>query len=45
MGLAETYRYAGRRAEAVKYYERYLATHPQGEDAVAARNAINALKE
>ena len=45
MGLAETYRYQGRRADAVKYYERYLALHPEGDDAVAARNAISQLKE
>jgi len=45
MGLAETYRYEGRRAEAVAYYQKYLAAHPDGEDAVAARNAIEALKE
>lgn len=45
MGLAETFRYEGRRTEAVTYYRRYLAAHPEGEDAVAARNAIDALKE
>ncbi|HTP29228.1 MAG TPA: zinc-ribbon domain-containing protein [Anaeromyxobacteraceae bacterium] len=45
MGLAETYRYEGRRGEAVSYYKKYLAAHPQGEDAVAAANAVEALKE
>jgi predicted Zn finger-like uncharacterized protein len=45
MGLAETYRYEGRRTDAVTYYHRYLAAHPDGEDAVAARSAIEALKE
>jgi tetratricopeptide (TPR) repeat protein len=45
LGLAETYRYEGRRADAVKYYERYLAVSPDGEDAVAAQNAIKSLKE
>ena len=45
MGLGETYRYQGRKADAVKYYERYLALHPEGDDAVAARNAISQLKE
>jgi tetratricopeptide (TPR) repeat protein len=45
MGLAETYRYEGRRTEAVTYYRKYLDAHPVGEDAVAARNAIDALKE
>jgi tetratricopeptide (TPR) repeat protein len=45
IGLAETFRYEGRRADAVKWYERYLAAHPGGDDAVAARNAITQLKE
>ena len=45
MGLAETFRYEGRTAEAVKYYQEYLAAHPRGESAVAARNAIQSLKE
>jgi len=45
LGLAETYRYEGRRADAVTYYERYLAASPDGEDAVAAQNAIKSLKE
>jgi predicted Zn finger-like uncharacterized protein len=45
MGLAETYRFQGRKADAVKYYEQYLAAHPKGEDAVAAQNAISKLKE
>jgi predicted Zn finger-like uncharacterized protein len=45
MGLAETYRYEGRNADAVKYYQRYLTAHPAGDDAVAARNAISQLKE
>jgi predicted Zn finger-like uncharacterized protein len=45
MGLAETYRYEGRRPDAVKYYELYLASHPEGDDAVAARNALTQLKE
>ena len=45
IGLAETYRYEGRRAEAVGYYQKYLAAHPDGEDAVAARNALGQLKE
>jgi tetratricopeptide (TPR) repeat protein len=45
MGLAETYRYEGRRAEAVTYYRKYLAAHPGGEEANAARNAMDALKE
>jgi hypothetical protein len=45
MALGETYRYEGRRAEAVVYYQKYLAAHPEGEAAEAARNAIDALTE
>jgi tetratricopeptide (TPR) repeat protein len=45
MGLAETYRYEGRRADAVTYYRKYLAAHPQGRDAAAAHSAIDALQE
>ncbi len=45
MGLAETYRYEGRQAEAVGLYERYLAVQPSGGYADAARNAIQSLKE
>ena len=45
MGLAETYRYEGRRADAVTYYRKYLAAHPQGRDAAAAQSAIEALQE
>lgn len=44
LGLAETYRYEGRRADAAAYYQRYLAAHPEGRDASAARNALEALK-
>jgi hypothetical protein len=45
LGLAEATRYQGKKSEAIQHYERYLALHPDGEDAVAARNAINQLKE
>jgi hypothetical protein len=45
MGLAETFRYEGRRAQAVSYYNQYLEAHPEGEDASAARSALEALKE
>jgi predicted Zn finger-like uncharacterized protein len=45
LGLAETYRWQGRRKDAIKYYESYLAAHPDGEDAVAARNAVVQLEE
>jgi len=44
-GMAETQRYMGHKAEAVTFYQRFLAAHPQGDDAVAARNAISQLKE
>ncbi|HSN16403.1 MAG TPA: tetratricopeptide repeat protein, partial [Anaeromyxobacteraceae bacterium] len=45
LGLAEAARYQGKKSEAIQHYERYLALHPDGDDAVAARNAINQLKE
>jgi hypothetical protein len=45
LGLAEAARYQGKKSEAIQHYERYLALHPDGEDAVAARNAIQQLKE
>jgi tetratricopeptide (TPR) repeat protein len=45
MGLAETFRYEGRRPEAVGYYRKYLAAHPRGADAAAARSAIESLED
>jgi tetratricopeptide (TPR) repeat protein len=45
LGLAETYRWQGKKAQAITYYERYLASHPDGDEAVVARNAITQLKE
>jgi len=45
LGLAETYRWQGKKAEAITYYERYLTHHPDGEEAAVARNAISQLKE
>jgi regulator of sirC expression with transglutaminase-like and TPR domain len=45
MGLAETYRTQGKKAEAIRYYERYLEVRPNGPDAPVARSAIQRLKE
>ncbi|MBK9519220.1 MAG: zinc-ribbon domain-containing protein [Anaeromyxobacter sp.] len=45
MGLAETYRAQGKKAEALALFERYLAVHPGGEEAAVARYAISQLKE
>ncbi len=45
LGLAETYRYEGRRADALTYYRQYLAAHPDGAAADAARKAVQALEE
>jgi predicted Zn finger-like uncharacterized protein len=45
LGLAETCRAQGRKAEAIELFERYLAAHPEGDEAAVARNAINQLKE
>ncbi len=45
LGLGETYRATGRKAEAIAMFERYLTEHPEGDEAPVARNAINQLKE
>ncbi len=45
MGLAETYRSQGKKAEAIRYYERYLEILPNGPEASVARSAIERLKE
>ena len=44
-GLAETCRYMGRKADAVAWYERFLAVRSTGDDAAAARRLISQLKE
>jgi len=44
LGLAETLRWQGRTAEAIGHYEKYLAEHPDGEDAPVARNALETLR-
>jgi tetratricopeptide (TPR) repeat protein len=44
LGLAETYRYQGKKSEAISHYERYLAQHPEGEEAEVARNALAELR-
>jgi predicted Zn finger-like uncharacterized protein len=45
LGLAETYRWQGKRADAIRYYERYLDAHPEGEEAAVARNALEELRK
>ncbi len=45
MGLAETYRSQGKKAEAVRYYERYLEVLPNGPEAAVARSALERLRE
>jgi predicted Zn finger-like uncharacterized protein len=45
LGLAETLRWQGRTADAIGYYEKYLAQHPDGEDAAVARNALDTLRK
>lgn len=45
IGLAETYRSQGKKAEAIRYYERYLEVLPNGPEASVARSAIERLKE
>ncbi|MGC3998906.1 MAG: tetratricopeptide repeat protein [Anaeromyxobacter sp.] len=44
MGMAEASRWQGRTDEAVRWYERYLADHPDGKEADVARNAIEELR-
>ncbi|MFN0063223.1 MAG: zinc-ribbon domain-containing protein [Myxococcaceae bacterium] len=44
MGLAETYRAMNRKADAVKYYERYLELAPSGPEAPVARSAVQKLR-
>ena len=44
-GMAETYRYMGRKSDAVENYEKFLQVRPTGDDAAAARNLITQLKE
>jgi tetratricopeptide (TPR) repeat protein len=44
LGLAETYRWQGKKADAIRYYQQYLALHPDGEEASVARNAIEELR-
>jgi len=45
LGLAETYRWQGKAADAIRYYEKYLAKHPGGEEADVARNALEELRK
>jgi hypothetical protein len=45
LGLAETYRWQGKKADAIRYYDRYLAAHPTGEEADVARNALDELRK
>jgi predicted Zn finger-like uncharacterized protein len=45
LGLAETYRWQGKKADAIRYYERYLAAAPDGEEAQVARNALEELRK
>ena len=44
LGLAEAYRWQGRDADAIRYYEQYLSEHPDGEEAAVARNALTDLR-
>jgi len=45
MGLAEAYRAEGKKEQAMRYYEKYLAVVPDGPKAQVARAAIKALQE
>jgi tetratricopeptide (TPR) repeat protein len=45
LGLAETYRFQGKKADAIPVYERYLARYPDGEEAQVAKNALAELRK
>jgi predicted Zn finger-like uncharacterized protein len=45
MGLAEANRAAGKKDEAIRYYQRYLEVLPDGSEAPVAKAAIRALQE
>ncbi len=45
LGLAETYRFEGKKADAIATYERYLARFPSGEEAEVAKNALAQLRK
>jgi predicted Zn finger-like uncharacterized protein len=45
LGLAETYRWQGKKTDAIRYYEKYLAANPDGEEAEVARNALEELRK
>jgi tetratricopeptide (TPR) repeat protein len=45
LGLAESYRFQGKKAEAISQYESYLARHPGGDDAEVAKNALEQLRK
>ncbi len=44
MGLAEAYRYSGRKQQAAKYYQRYLDVMPNGPESAVARRNLQDLK-
>src|SRR5262249_28605468 len=41
LGMAEAYRYQGKKTEAVDYYRKYLDRSPSGAKAVAAKRYID----
>jgi|GEM_PF-5751894 len=45
IGIASTYELLGSKANAIKYYKRYLKHYPKGEDARAAQNTLKRLKD
>jgi tetratricopeptide (TPR) repeat protein len=45
LGLGQAYRWQGKNADAIRYYEKYLARHPNGEEADVARNALEELRK
>jgi len=45
LGLAESYRFEGKKTEAIAQYEKYLARHPDGDDVEVAKNALEQLRK
>jgi len=45
MGMADAYRYQGKKAAAIKQYKKYIEDHPGDEGAAIARNAVSQLSE
>ena len=45
IGLAEVLKKEGKKAEAIKTYQKFIDDHPDDENVAAARNSIKSLSE